>query len=71
MTSQRNLPGAGDWASEYLQLIADCERRESRLSDWERNFLDSLQRQLEQGRAPTPKQIECLDRTWERVTARG
>ena len=47
------------------------EAREERLSDWERGFCDSLRRQLEQGRRPTPKQIEALDRAWERATARG
>lgn len=62
---------AANWTDEYLQQIDDCERRESRLTDWERNFLDSLRRQIEDGRAPSPKQIECLDKAWERVTARG
>jgi hypothetical protein len=61
----------GDWADEYLTMLEDCEKRESRLSDWERNFVDSLRRQLEQGRRPSAKQIEVLDATWERATARG
>ena len=56
------------WADEYLRQLDDCELRESRLSDWERRFIDSLRKQLEEGRAPTPKQIESLDKTWERVT---
>jgi hypothetical protein len=60
-----------NWTDEYLRQIDDCERRESRLTDWERNFLDSLRRQIEGGRAPTVKQIESLDKTWERITARG
>lgn len=59
------------WADEYLQLLDDCEKREDRLSDWERGFVDSLRRQIEQGRRPTTKQIETLDATWERATARG
>lgn len=59
------------WADEYLTLIEDCEKRESRLSDWERSFIDSLRRQIEAGRPPTQKQIDSLDRTWERATARG
>lgn len=25
-----------DWTSEYLTLLEDCEKREERLSDWER-----------------------------------
>ena len=59
------------WQDEYVTLLDDCEAREERLSDWERGFCDSLRRQLEQGRRPTPKQIEALDSAWERATARG
>ena len=59
------------WADEYLVLIDDCEKREERLSDWERGFIDSLRRQIENGRRPSPKQIESLDAAWERATARG
>ena len=60
-----------DWTSEYLTLIEDCEKREERLSDWDRQFIDSLGRQIAQGRRPTPKQIDKLDEIWERATARG
>lgn len=60
-----------DWSDEYLTMLADCEKRESRLTDWERGFVDSLTRQIEQGRRPTQKQIETLDNIWERATARG
>ena len=59
------------WQDEYATLLDDCEAREERLSDWERCFCDSLRRQLEQGRRPAPKQIEALDRAWERATDRG
>ena len=59
------------WADEYITLLDDCEKREERLNDWERGFVDSLRRQIEQGRRPTPKQIETLDNTWERATKRG
>lgn len=59
------------WADEYLTLLDDCEKRESRLNDWERGFVDSLRRQIEQGRRPTAKQIETLSNTWERATERG
>lgn len=59
------------WADEYLQLLDDCEARESRLSDWEREFADSLRRQIEGGRPPTQKQIDALDSMWERATAKG
>ena len=59
------------WADEYLTLLADCEAREERLTDWERGFIDSLRRQIEAGRRPSPKQIESLDKAWERATSRG
>lgn len=60
-----------DWTSEYVALIDDCEKRESRLSDWERSFVDSLRSQIDRGRRPSAKQIETLDLVWEKATARG
>jgi hypothetical protein len=59
------------WESEYLRLLDDCEKREERLSDWERGFVDSMRRQIENGRKPTVKQIETIDRVWESATKRG
>jgi len=56
-----------DWAEDYKVMIEDCENRESKLTDWERGFLDSLSKQLET-RAPSVKQIETLENIWERVT---
>lgn len=60
-----------DWTDEYITLIEDCERRSHKLSDWELNFIDSLRRQLEDGRRPTANQIEKLDECWGKATARG
>ena len=60
-----------DWTSEYLILINDCERRESRLTEWEVGFIDNLKAQLERGRHPSQKQIDLLDQVWERVTKNG
>lgn len=59
------------WADEYLQMLDDCEARESRLTDWERGFVDSLRSQIGHGKAPSPKQIESLDSIWERATKKG
>jgi len=59
------------WADEYLTLLDDCEKREERLTDWERGFVDSLRSQLEKDRRPSAKQIETLDGIWEWATARG
>lgn len=56
---------------DTMQLIEDCEARESRLSDWDRSFIDSIKHQLAAGRALTEKQAAKLDDIWERATARG
>jgi len=53
---------------EHMTMIEDCETRESKLSDWERGFIDSLRSQLERSRPLSPKQVETLDAIWERVT---
>ena len=57
--------------TEQEQMVEDCEQRESRLSDWERAFIDSIGNQLRDGRTLTAKQAETLDSIWERATARG
>lgn len=56
---------------EALTMLDDCEARESRLTDWERFFVDSLRSQIEAGRTPTTQQIDKLDTIWEKATARG
>jgi hypothetical protein len=54
-----------DWPS----MIEDCQNREEKLTDWERSFIDSIERQLSQpGSSLSEKQRETLDRIWERVT---
>lgn len=58
-------------AAEAAQMVSDCEAREERLSDWDRGFIDSINRQLVDGRSLTAKQAETLDTIWERATARG
>lgn len=57
--------------SEAMTLVDDCIERESRLSDWERSFVDSIADQLGRGRSLTVKQIETLEKVWERATAKG
>lgn len=59
------------WAIEYFTMLDDCEKRESRLTDWERGFVDSLRSQIERDRRPSARQIETLDNIWERATANG
>ena len=57
--------------AEQLQLIEDCEARESRLVEWEVNFLDSIKARLSSGLTLSIKQAATLDTIWERATARG
>lgn len=56
--------------SEIVQMIQDCEARESQLSDWERGFIDSLGTQLAKGGRPSQAQQDKLDAIWERVTTK-
>lgn len=53
---------------EHLTMVQDCEDRESKLSDWERGFIDSIRAHLEKDRPLSAKQAETLDAIWERVT---
>lgn len=54
--------------AEHQQMVTDCENRESKLTDWERSFIDSISRQLADGRRLSEKQAQRLDEIWERVT---
>lgn len=49
------------WADEYVTMLEDCEKRSEKLTDWECGFVDSLQRQIADGRRPSAKQVETLD----------
>lgn len=53
---------------DIVAMISDCIARESKLSEWEQDFLQSLDEQLGRGRALTEKQDETLTSIWERVT---
>lgn len=53
---------------EHQQMVQDCENRESKLTDWERGFIDSIGTQLANGHTLSQKQAEQLDEIWERVT---
>lgn len=49
-------------------LIEDCENRSDKLSYWEAQFIDSMRRQVDEGRRLTDKQVEVLESIWEKVT---
>ena len=55
-------------SDEHLTLIEDCEKRESKLSDWERGFIDSVRAKLEKDGQLSDKQVGVLESIWERVT---
>lgn len=57
------------WTDEYATMLEDCEKRETRLSAWEAGFIDSLSKQIADGKTPSAKQLEKLDAIWERVTS--
>ena len=59
------------WVDEYMTMVEDCEKRESKLTEWEAGFVDSIRHRLEKEQPLSAKQTETLDKIWERVTARG
>jgi hypothetical protein len=42
------------------------ERQDPKFSDWERQFIGSLAKQMDQGRKPTDKQKKILERIWKK-----
>jgi hypothetical protein len=53
------------------ELIEDCLNRDSKLSAWEADFLESIQAQLSDKKKLSEKQIVRLEEIWERVTENG
>jgi hypothetical protein len=60
-----------NWVDVFMQLVDDCEKRESRLTEWEQQFIDSMRNRLQQSIPLTPKQEETLDKIWEKATKNG
>jgi hypothetical protein len=56
---------------DHLQMISDCEDRESMLSEWEINFLESISIRLEGNGSLSEKQGFVLDRIFEKATRKG
>lgn len=56
---------------ECQEMIEDCSDRNQQLSDWEANFLSSIDERLEEKSYLSDKQISILTRIWDRVTSRG
>lgn len=59
-------------SDDPAEVIATIEAHYAdRLGDWEAQFLDSISRQLEDGRPLTPRQQQKLDEIFERVSNGG
>jgi hypothetical protein len=71
MATAKLVTAKPSWADDFLTLIEDCEHRDSRLTDWERGFLDNLKNAIEKnGRRPSRKEDDILNELWDRVTTR-
>lgn len=57
--------------NENLQMVEDCEDRQSRMTDWEVVFMASVWEALDDGHPLSEKQKEILDKIWEKVTEEG
>jgi len=51
---------------EYLVACLREEANDPKFTDWERNFITSLVRQVGLGRELSEKQKEVLERLWEK-----
>lgn len=49
---------------EQQQMIEDCKNRDSKLSSWEFDFIESIE---DQG-SLSKRQAEILEEIWDRVT---
>ena len=49
---------------DVYYMINDCLNRQSKLDDWEVNFIDSIMDRA----VLSPKQTQKLEEIWERVT---
>ncbi len=56
---------------DHAQMVEDCEKRESRMDEWEQDFISSLSDRLGDGKSLTDRQADKLDEIWEKVTEGG
>jgi hypothetical protein len=52
--------------AEYLIACLREELNDPKFSDWERGFIASVARQVDQGRGLSPKQRQILERIWDK-----
>lgn len=53
---------------ENQQMLEDIQHRESKLTDWEAKFIDSIEWNIGRGKGLSPRQQETLESIWEKVT---
>lgn len=56
---------------DQLTMVNDCMARESRLNDWERNFVDGMANKLYNGGGLTETEDEKLEEVWDAATIDG
>ena len=56
---------------EQLQMLDDCEKRDTHLSDSEAKIIDSLAHYMDRGGFLSVEQDELLEKIWDRVTDKG
>ena len=56
---------------EHVSMIEDCQKRESNLTEWEINFIDSIDHLIGKGFGLTTMQDKTLTDIWEKVTSNG
>jgi hypothetical protein len=61
----------GKWSTVYVEMLDDCESRDDNMNDWESGFCESIRAQLDNGRSLSSRQIEMLEKIWDRLTERG
>jgi len=55
------------WTDEYQKQITFCTKRRGLISDWDADFLSSVQKRLDDNKALTPKQTTKIDEIFEKV----
>jgi len=60
---------AGNGEKSREELLVAClrdEKNDPKFSDWEKDFIASLARQVDQGRKLSERQKEILERIWKK-----
>lgn len=58
-------------SAEISEMIQDCLDLDEHLSEWEADFMFSLDEQMSNRDWISEKQYNTLEKIWNRVTARG